>query len=255
MKAVEVRQIGVEFRPYLDRAPTLRRSIGLGRRRTAKLVTALDDVTFSIDKGDSLAVIGANGAGKSTLLRVLARTLRPDRGQVEVRGNTSALLQLGSGFNAELSGRRNVMLAGLAAGMSKRQILQRYDDIIAYAELDNAIDRAVKTYSSGMFSRLAFSVAVHLDPEILLVDEVLAVGDEAFRQKSERTMAELLSSAGTLVFVTHSLNRIPDLCPHTLWLDRGRVRRLGASHDVIEEYRASVKPSPSPAAVPSRRPA
>lgn len=245
--AIEVEGVRVEFRPYVDRVPTLRRTL-LKRRRQQASVVALDDVTFQLEQGGALAVIGANGAGKSTLLRVLARTLEPDIGKVTVRGNTSTLLQLGSGFNAELSGRKNVMLAGLAAGLSKKEVYERFDDIVGYAELEEAIGRPVKTYSSGMFSRLAFSVAMHLDPDVLLIDEVLAVGDEAFRQKSERTMTDLLARSGTLVFVTHSLKKIPDLCERTLWLDRGNVRALGPSQVVIKEYVNEVRDRKSTAA-------
>jgi ABC-type polysaccharide/polyol phosphate transport system ATPase subunit len=185
-------------------------------------------------------VIGRNGAGKSTLLRCIAGTLRPNSGRAVVRGRTSTLLQLGVGFIPELSGYRNVYLGGLAAGLRKKEIDERFDEIVEYAELTEAIDRPVKTYSTGMFSRLAFSVAMHLDPEILLLDEVLAVGDEGFREKSMNAMQELLDRAGTILFVTHSLASVREFCDRAVWLDEGEVAAIGDASDVVDAYRESV---------------
>lgn len=238
--SILVEDLYVKFRPYVDRKPTLRRSFVHLRHRQQEDVVALDGVTFSVAKGEAFGVIGRNGAGKSTLLRCIAGTLRPNSGKVVVNGRTSTLLQLGVGFNPELSGHRNVYLGGLAAGMRKREIDDRFDEIVEYAELGHAIDRPVKTYSSGMFSRLAFSVAMHLDPEVLLLDEVLAVGDEGFRQKSMQEMQDLLDRAGTIVFVSHSLNSVEEFCDRAIWLDHGKIKARGTATDVVNAYRSSV---------------
>jgi ABC-type polysaccharide/polyol phosphate transport system ATPase subunit len=219
----------------------LRRSVNKLHQRLQTNVVALDHISFSVARGEAFGIIGPNGAGKSTLLRCIAGTLRPNSGRVVVRGRTSTLLQLGVGFNPELSGSRNVYLGGLAGGLRKREIDGLFDEIVEYAELGDAIDRPVKTYSSGMFSRLAFSVGMHLDPEILLLDEVLAVGDESFREKSMQAMQDLLDRAGTIVFVSHSLESVERFCDRVVWLERGRIRMEGAAEEVVEAYRQSVR--------------
>jgi teichoic acid transport system ATP-binding protein len=236
--SVVVESLYVRFRPYVERKPTLRRS--LGRRRTQEEVIALDHVSFSVNQGEAFGVIGRNGAGKSTLLRCVAGTLRPNGGKAVVHGKTSTLLQLGVGFIPELTGRRNVYLGGLAAGMRKREIDERFDEIVEYAELEEAIDRPMKTYSAGMFSRLAFSVAMNLDPEVLLLDEILAVGDAAFQQKSLEAMRGLLEKAGTILFVSHSLGSVEEFCERAVWLESGRVRAEGKAGEVVTAYRESV---------------
>lgn len=235
--ALLVENVGVHFRPYVDRKPTLRRSLANLKSRQMDEVVALDDVSFRVEKGEAFGVIGHNGAGKSTLLRVMARTLKPNTGRVVVNGRASTLLQLGVGFNPELSGERNIYLGGLASGLRRAQIDEIYDDIVEYAGLGHAIHRPVKTYSSGMFSRLAFSVSMHLDPDILLLDEVLAVGDEEFRVKSLRTMKELVDRSGTIVFVSHALKQVADFCDRAMWLDHGRVKMIGPADEVVEAYR------------------
>lgn len=236
--ALSVEDVTVRFRPYLDRKPTLRKTFAhLGSKERSEVV-ALDSVNFTVDKGIAFGVVGRNGAGKSTLLRVLAGTLRPDEGRALSYGKTSTLLQLGVGFNAELSGRRNIYLGGLAAGLRKREIDNLYDEIVAYAGVESAIDRPVKTYSSGMFARLAFSISMHLDPDILLLDEVLSVGDEAFKEKSEAAMKELLARSGTIVFVSHNLNKVAEFCDEAIWLHEGRVKKTGLAEEVVDEYQA-----------------
>ncbi len=239
--AILVENVGVRFRPYVDKRPTLRRSLANLRSRQVEEVVALDDVSFRVEKGEAFGIIGHNGAGKSTLLRVMARTLRPNTGRVVVNGKASTLLQLGVGFNPELSGHRNIYLGGLASGLRRTDIDEVYDSIVEYAGLGHAIHRPVKTYSSGMFSRLAFSVSMHLDPDILLLDEVLAVGDEEFREKSLNTMKDLVSRSGTIVFVSHALSQLADFCDRALWLDHGKVRMTGSAPDVVEAYRADLK--------------
>jgi ABC-type polysaccharide/polyol phosphate transport system ATPase subunit len=239
--AILVENVGVRFRPYVDKKPTFRRSLASLRTRQTKEVVALDDVTFRVEKGEAFGVIGNNGAGKSTLLRVMARTLRPDTGRVVVNGRASTLLQLGVGFNAELSGSRNIYLGGLAAGLRRAEIDEIFDDIVEYSELGDAIGRPVKTYSSGMFSRLAFAVSMHLDPDIILLDEVLAVGDADFRDKSMNSMKGLLERSGTIVFVSHALPQVADFCDRTLWLDHGKVQMVGESEEVVDAYREDVR--------------
>ncbi len=238
--AITVHNVGVWFRPYAERNPTWRRAIGTRELKKQQTVVALDDVSFDVERGEAFGIIGRNGAGKSTLLRLMARTMRPNTGTLEVRGSTSTLLQLGVGFNAELSGRRNVYLGSLAAGMPRSEVDSKFDDIVAYAELGEAIDRPMKTYSSGMFARLAFSVSMHLDPDILLLDEILAVGDEGFREKSMQTMKDLLARSGTIVLVSHSLNQVASFCDRTMWLHDGRVEAIGDSSAVVDKYRAHV---------------
>lgn len=239
--AILVENVGVRFRPYVDKKPTLRRTLASMRSRTTEEVVALDDVSFRVEKGEAFGIIGNNGAGKSTLLRVMARTLKPNTGRVVVNGRASTLLQLGVGFNLELSGTRNIYLGGLAAGLRRADIDRIFDDVVEYAGLGHAIDRPVKTYSSGMFSRLAFSVSMHLDPDILLLDEVLAVGDADFRAKSMKSMKGLLERSGTIVFVSHALPQVADFCDRTLWLDHGRVRKVGESEAVVDAYRDDVR--------------
>jgi teichoic acid transport system ATP-binding protein len=239
--AIFVEDVAVKFRPYADRKPTLRRTLNTMRHREVIEVNALDGVSFQVEKGEAFGIIGSNGAGKSTLLRCVARTLRPDRGRVVVNGKISSLLQLGVGFNAELSGRRNIFLGGLANGLRLKEIQPLVQGIIDFAELEEAIDRPVKTYSSGMFSRLAFSISMALDPDIILLDEVLAVGDEKFRTKSMATMEDLLAKSGTIVFVSHSLASVEEFCDRVMWLEKGKVVMIGPSEEVIEAYREASK--------------
>ena len=241
--SIVVEDLFVRFRPYVERKPTLRRT--LGRRRAQEEVIALDHVSFSVNRGEAFGVIGRNGAGKSTLLRCVAGTLRPNGGKAVVHGRTSTLLQLGVGFIPELTGRRNVYLGGLAAGLRKHEIDERFDEIVEYAELEEAIDRPMKTYSAGMFARLAFSVAMNLNPEVLLLDEILAVGDASFQEKSMEAMRNLLDRAGTILFVSHSLSSVEEFCDRAVWLDRGRIAAKGSASDVVERYRSDVKRSRS----------
>ena len=234
--AISVSGVGVVYRAYVDRSSTLRRAVAHRRLRETTSVVALDDVSFDVRRGETFGLVGDNGAGKSTLLRVMARTMRPNSGQIEVRGETSTLLQLGAGFNPQLSGRRNVFLSGLAHGLRRAEITRLFDDIVAYAGLTGAIDRPLKSYSTGMRSRLAFSISMHLLPDILLLDEVLAVGDAGFREKSREAMKDLLARGGTVVVASHLLEMMVGMCDRVLWLDHGRVRRLGPADRVIEEY-------------------
>ena len=238
--AISINDVTVRFRPLVDKTPTLRRTIGHMRHREKQEIVALDDVSIEVTKGEAFGIIGANGAGKSTLLKVVAKTLKPSTGTVNVYGKTSTLLSLGLGMKPELSGRRNVYLGGLAAGLRKSEVDEKFDSIVAYADIGEAIERPVKTYSSGMFSRLAFSVAMAIEPNIMLLDEVLAVGDEAFRIKSLETMRQMLDNAGTIVFVSHSLSKVEEFCNRVAWLDHGVLRAVDESSTVVQLYRDSL---------------
>ena len=238
--AISVRDVSVSFRPFVERSPTLRRSVARGRVRETVTVRALDRVSFDVERGEVYGIVGRNGAGKSTLLRLLARTMRPDQGEVIVNGKTSTLLQLGVGFNAQLSGARNIYLGSLAHGLRREEIDELYDSIVEYAEIGEAIHRPLSTYSSGMFARLAFSVSMHLQPDILLLDEALAVGDEAFRAKSLDAMMELVDRAGTIVFVSHSLPTVASFCNRAMWLDEGHVRAIDTAEAIVDQYREAV---------------
>jgi len=239
--AVSAQGVSISFRPYVDKKPTLRRSLATFRHRETALVHAVTDVSFEVARGEAFGIVGRNGAGKSTLLRLMAGTMRPDSGKVVMNGKASTLLQLGLGFNLELSGRRNVYLGGLAGGLRKAELDELFDSIVEYAELEDSIDRPMKTYSSGMFSRLAFAVGMALNPEILLLDEILSVGDEAFREKSMQAMRDLLDRSGTIVFVSHSLSSVADFCDRAMWLKGGRVHKIGEAGEVVDLYKAGVR--------------
>ena len=205
-----------------------------------ELIPALEGVSFEVQRGEAFGIVGGNGSGKSTLLKLVAGILRPDAGRLETTGRVAALIELGAGFHPEISGRENIFINGAVLGLTRRQIEARYRSIVEFAELEDFIEEPVKNYSSGMYVRLGFAVAIHTDPEILLVDEVLAVGDEAFAHRCLRRIEELLAAGRTVVFVSHALALVEDLCSRVLWLDRGRVRELGEPRRVVDAYRAAV---------------
>lgn len=237
--AIVARNLTVKFRPFSERRPSLHRHGLAALRRREAPVVAVDDVSLTVYKGEALGIIGSNGAGKTTLLRVLAGTLPPDAGEVEVYSSQApTMLSLGAGFNRKLSGRRNVYLGGLAAGMQKTEIDAMFDDIVAYSGLGDAIDRPASTYSSGMFARLAFAVAIRREPQILVLDEVFAVGDQAFKKKSAETMQQLLAGAGTIVMVSHGLSRLRHFCHRLAWMDQGRLMAVGDPDEIASQYLA-----------------
>lgn len=238
--AIEVDHVWKTFRIFHDRNSTLKQAVLRRRQQQFEEFWALRDVSFDIPMGSSFGIIGANGAGKSTMLKTLSRILVPDRGAVRVSGRISALLELGAGFHPELSGRENVFLNGNILGMSTATLRSKFDEIVAFSGLEEFIDRPVKTYSSGMYARLGFSVAVAVEPDILLVDEVLAVGDEQFQRRCTEKMAEIRSSGRTVVFVSHGLTSVQQLCDRAVWLDKGEVQSTGETAEVIEAYLGSV---------------
>src|SRR5881398_3340272 len=206
------------------------------RRPKAEMFWALKDVSLDVHEGEVLGLIGRNGAGKTTLLKILSRITRPTEGWAEIHGRVGSLLEVGTGFHPELTGRENAFLSGAILGMSKAEIARKFDEIVAFAELEKFIDTPVKHYSSGMYVRLAFAVAAHLEPEILLVDEVLAVGDAEFQRRCLGRMQEFGASGRTVLFVSHNMQAVARLCQRALLLDGGRVVRDGPSAEVVAQY-------------------
>jgi lipopolysaccharide transport system ATP-binding protein len=214
-----------------------------GRRDAAadQCFWALDDVTFAVEPGEVLGIIGRNGAGKSTLLKVLTRVTRPTRGRAFVRGRVGSLLEVGTGFHPELTGRENVFLSGAVLGMSRAEVRRKFDDIVAFSEVADFLDTPVKRYSSGMYVRLAFAVAAHLEPEVLILDEVLAVGDAAFQRKCQAKMSAIAREGRTVLFVSHNMVAVEHLCTRGLLLRDGRVHKDGDAASVIAAYLAAVR--------------
>ena len=201
-----------------------------------EVFTALDGVSLDIARGETLGVIGSNGAGKSTLLKIIAGAAKPTTGKVTVNGRISALIELAAGFHPEISGRENVFINGIILGLSRSQVAERFDDIVSFAELQDFIDAPVKTYSSGMYMRLGFSVAIHIDPEVLLIDEVLAVGDEAFVHKCHDKIAEFKRRGKTILLVSHSLDSVRRLCDRVVWMKDGSIEQAGDPPKIIDAY-------------------
>jgi lipopolysaccharide transport system ATP-binding protein len=208
----------------------------VGHVDAASSFWALDDVSLKIEKGEAVGIIGRNGAGKSTLLKILSRVTAPTRGRVELHGRVASLLEVGTGFHLELTGRENIFLNGAILGMSRAEIVSKLDEIIAFSGMEKFLDTPAKRYSSGMLVRLAFAVAAHLESEILLVDEVLAVGDAEFQRKCLGKMDSVAKDGRTIVFVSHSMGVVSGLCRKAIWIDNGRVREIGLSHEVIGKY-------------------
>jgi ABC-type polysaccharide/polyol phosphate transport system ATPase subunit len=236
--AISVEDVSVTYRTSLEKAPTLRSTVTrLGRReKIVREIEAVRNVSFDVPHGEVLGIVGANGAGKSTLVRTIAGILPPSEGRVEIHGRVSTLLALGVGFNKKLSGRDNVVLGGLAAGLKRGQLAEKYDDIVEFAELEDFMDMPMRTYSSGMYGRLAFAVAVMMEPDILLIDEALSVGDARFRRKCARKMRELCSEDRTVVLVSHALGTIQELADHAIWMDKGQMRMWDEPEAVVNAY-------------------
>lgn len=236
MFAVRCIDVGKDYRLYDSPADRLWEA--LTRRPRHRLFTALRGVSFTVMPGESLGVVGRNGAGKSTLLKILTGTLRPTRGQVEVSGRVASLLELGAGFHPDLTGRQNIALNGALMGLTREELQQLQEPIIAFAELDEFIDRPVRSYSSGMVVRLAFAIATSVHPDILVIDEALAVGDLPFQRKCIERMQAFRRSGKTLIFCSHSMYHVQELCSKALWIHKGAVRRLGVASEVIQAYEA-----------------
>ena len=236
--AIKVENVSVTFRRALDRRPTVRKTIRRLRhgQDTTRTVEALKDVSFEVPHGMSMGIVGSNGAGKSTLMRTIGGILPPSEGRVTTTGRVSTLLSLGVGFNKKLSGRDNVMLGGLAAGLSREEMAAKYEQIVQFADLEDFMDEPTRNYSSGMYGRLAFSVAANMDPDILLIDEALSTGDGRFRKKSARKMRQLVKQERTVILVSHAMNAIKNLCDRAIWIEGGVLQMEGEPAKVVEAY-------------------
>jgi lipopolysaccharide transport system ATP-binding protein len=242
--AVVLSDVSVRYRMPTERINSLKEQVI--RRLTGHGVQfnefwALRDINLRVRHGEAVGLIGSNGAGKSTLLKVIARVQKPSSGRVWVQGVISPMIELGAGFHTELTGRENIFLNGAMLGFSKREMMQKFDSIVEFSELGSFIDTPIRTYSSGMLARLGFSIAVSADPDILIIDEALSVGDEAFQKKCIARMNEFLQRGVTVFYVTHALDTISTLCPHAVWLDGGQIRCAGPTEEVIETYRLGLE--------------
>ncbi len=235
---IRVNEVSMHFRMPGDRISSLKEYVIklLKRRLTFKEFVALDQVSFTVKKGEVVGLIGHNGAGKSTILKVISGILRPTLGSVQTYGNVVPMLELGSGFDMEMTGRENIFLNGAILGYSEEFLQEKYDEIVAFSEIGEFIDIPIRNYSSGMTARLAFAVATVVEPEILIVDEVLSVGDATFQEKSKKRMLELMGGGTTVLFVSHSLPQIREMCDRVIWLDHGRMKMMGSAQEVCNAY-------------------
>ena len=242
--AITVRSLGKRFRCYTRHRPrTIMEATLLGWRgvKPSNYFWALRDVSFTVAPGEMLGVIGRNGAGKSTLLRLLGRVGRPEEGSIALKGRVGALLDLGAGFHPDLTGRENVLVNAVVAGLLQREARRQFDSIVEFAELSDFIESPVRTYSTGMMMRLAFSVAVHTHPDILLVDEYLSVGDQAFQTKCLDRISQMKAEGCAVVLISHNVDQIEELCDRALWLNQGSVWADGEASTVVEQYREAIE--------------
>jgi ABC-type polysaccharide/polyol phosphate transport system ATPase subunit len=235
--AIEVIDVAKKFRLYHEKTHSLKQTMLMQRKNIYEDYWVLRDINFTVEPGSTMALIGGNGSGKSTLLKMVARILRPNSGSIKVNGRVSALLELGAGFQQDYTGRENVFLNGSILGLSEREIKKRFDEIVSFAELEKFIDTPVRNYSSGMYMRLAFSIAVSVDPDILLIDEVLAVGDEAFQRKCFEKITSFKEQGKTILFVSHDPSAVERLCEKAVLLDNGHMVAIDRAAKVIEHYR------------------
>ncbi len=235
--AIKVEHVNKRFNIYFDRANTLKeRILFLTRNKRKVKREVLKDINLEIKKGEAVALIGVNGSGKSTLLKLMTQIIFPNEGTIETHGKLTSLLELGAGFHPDFSGRENIYFNSSIFGLTRKEIDERVDQIIEFSELKDYIDNPVRTYSSGMYMRLAFSVAINVDAEILLIDEILSVGDQHFQEKCFNKMRELKKEGKTMVFVTHSMDSVRNLCDRAVWLYEGKIRMDGNTEEVINEY-------------------
>lgn len=235
---IEVNDVTMRFHMNTDKILSLKEFVTrkLSGRIEYTDFTALDHVSFQVKKGETLGLIGRNGAGKSTVLKVISGILKPTEGNVVTRGNVVPMLELGSGFDMDLNGRENIFLNGAILGYSEEFLKAKYNEIVAFSELGEFIESPIRNYSSGMLARLAFSVASLVNPEILIVDEILSVGDASFQEKSRARMIELMGGGTTVLFVSHSLEQIREMCKRVVWLEHGKIRMVGKTDEVCDAY-------------------
>mgnify|MGYP005787245051 CR=1 FL=1 len=234
--AIEVNHISKSFRVYYDKGHTIKDQVVSSKRRKYENREVLKDISFSVKRGEAIGLIGHNGCGKSTTLKLLTKIMYPDKGTITMRGRVSSLIELGAGFHPDMSGRENIYINASIFGLTKKEIDRRLADIIAFSELEEFIDNPVRTYSSGMYMRLAFSVAINVDADILLIDEILAVGDVNFQAKCFNRLREIKAQGTTIVIVSHSLGQIEQICDRSIWIDGGVIRAEGKPRDVHPEY-------------------
>ena len=235
---IEVQDVTMRFRMNNDKILSLKEFVTTALRGKLEYneFTALDHVSFEVKKGETLGLIGHNGAGKSTMLKVISGILKPTEGSVKVNGNIVPMLELGSGFDFDLTGRENIFLNGAILGYSEEFLKAKYDEIVAFSELGQFIEMPIRNYSSGMLARLAFSVASLVEPEVLIVDEILSVGDAAFQEKSRKRMMELMGGGTTVLFVSHSIEQVREMCNRVVWLEQGKMRTVGDTKKVCDLY-------------------
>jgi len=239
--AVRIHGVGKSFRLYRERNQTLKSAVMRGRTSVHEEFWALRDVTFDVPRGSTFGLIGSNGSGKSTLLKCLANIYHPNTGTITHRGRIAAMLEVGSGFHSELTGRENIFLNGSILGMRKREIARNFDDIVEFSGVEKFLDQPVKNYSSGMYVRLGFAIAINVDPDILIADEVLAVGDLEFQDKCFEKFRALRADGRTVILVSHSMSSVRQLCDRVAWLDRGALRVVGDAHTTIAAYEVAVQ--------------
>lgn len=233
---IEVENITKSFKLFYDRGRTLKERTLFKNRRSYERREVLKGISFKVEKGEAIGLIGHNGCGKSTTLKLLTKIMYPDSGSIKMVGRVSSLIELGAGFHPDMSGRDNIYINASIFGLTKKEIDAKYDEIVAFSELDEFIDNPVRTYSSGMYMRLAFSVAINVEADILLIDEILAVGDIAFQEKCFNKLEDIKANGTTIVIVSHSLNQIQRICDRTIWLHNGLIHKEGKPQLVNQEY-------------------
>lgn len=233
---IEVRNMTKTFKLFYDKPSTLKERLVFWNHKKAETRTVLDNINLDIKKGETVALIGVNGSGKSTLLKLMTKIIYPTKGTLETKGKLTSLLELGAGFHPDFTGRENIYFNASIFGLTRKEIDKRLDDIIEFSELEEFIDNPVRTYSSGQYMRLAFSIAINVDAEILLIDEILAVGDQHFQDKCFKKLEELRDSDKTIVIVSHALGTLKNLCSRGIWINEGKVQMDGKIGEVIDEY-------------------